>query len=240
MGPAKRRLLGNSFDYGLVGEKEVVVGLVARADLCETDEPLRLDPPVRKLTLDEVIPEETPIEDLMRYLTKNAFQVVVRGKEVVGVVDVSDLNKNPVYTYFYLLLSLLEQNLLSVVRRLPADTKWESKIGVERWGGCEERWQGARKSGIELDQLYYLYLADYLSIVGKTPKLLQSLNFPSKNQWDRYVGSLDNLRNDVMHPVRDLVGSHSGIGDLFSIEQRIRELIRRTSRSISAGVEATA
>jgi hypothetical protein len=195
---------------------------------------------VRMLTLDDVTPEETPVQDLIRYLTKYAFQVVVRGKETVGVVDVSDLYKNPVYGYFYILLSLLEQGLSALIRQLPANTDWESKIGPDRWKGCEKRWRKAKVFEIELDQLYYLYFVDYLSIVATTPRLLRSLSFQSREQWEEYVASFNDFRRNVMHPVRDLVGPHRRIGDLFGIDQRIRELTKRTSRLLAAGAETAA
>jgi hypothetical protein len=178
--------------------------------------------------LDDVVPENTPVGNLIRYFTT---QVVLRGKEVVGVVDASDLNKNPVYTYFYLLLSVVEHNLLALVRRLPSTTDWGLLIGAERWGECQSRWQAAKANRSELDQLSYLYFADYLAIVRGSPALLESLNFASKNLWDKHTGALDNSRNDVAHPVRDLVGPHRGIEELFSLEQRIRTLIQRSSRS---------
>jgi hypothetical protein len=101
MSQAKLQLENSSFEYGVVRKEDRIVGLVARNDLTDTEDPLPSSLPVKPLELDYLLPEATPISELIPMLGVFPFQLVVRGKEIIAVVEVSDINKHPVYAYVY-------------------------------------------------------------------------------------------------------------------------------------------
>jgi hypothetical protein len=230
---ARELLEKNSFDYGVVREGHRIIGLVARGDLGDLDVPLQLGPPVKRLELEYLLPETTPISGLVRYLAIFPFQLVVQAKNIVGVVHESDLNKHPVYAYFYCLLSRLEQNLAELVGLLfsKAD-QWRGFLSPERWEQIESRWIQAKDNGRQVDPVHYLCFSDYIRIIASSPEALNDLGFKTKGAWKDFVGAMDDLRNDVMHPVRNLVGSHRSVGKLADSDERIQNLIDRTSTSI--------
>src|SRR2546425_1199298 len=105
MSQGKEMLKNNSFEYGVVRDAYRIVGLIAREELESTEAALPSGPPVRRLELDYLLPEVTPIPELIPMLGVFPFHLVVRGKQVIAVVEVSDLNKHPVYAYLYCELS---------------------------------------------------------------------------------------------------------------------------------------
>jgi hypothetical protein len=225
-----RELLNqNSFDYGVVREGDRIIGLVARADLRDTETLLPSGPPVRRLELDYLLPETTPVSNLVRYLVAFPFQLVVRAKNVVGVVHQSDLNKHPVYAYFYCLVSRLEQSLSKLLQHsFPSVEDWRSFLPEGRWRQIDSRWKQAKAGGREVGHVHYLCFPDYTRILGNASDTLAALGFATRPAWEAYVGAMDELRNDVMHPVRDLIGGHRSVQGLMEIEERVRDLIMRT------------
>ncbi len=219
----------SSFDYGVVRELDRIIGIVARTDLRDSDAPLPSGPPVKKLELEYLLPETTPISGLVRYLAAFPFQVVVQAKNVVGVVHESDLNKHAVYAYCYCLLSRLEQNLTELVDLLfPEADQWRGFLPHERWEQIESRWKQAKDNGRQVDPVHYLCFSDYIRIIANAPQALEALGFKTKGAWKEFVGAMDELRNDVMHPVRNLVGNHRSVSKLADIDERIQNLIART------------
>jgi hypothetical protein len=234
MDRAKAQLEQNTFDYGVVSESGRIIGLVARAELQETDDPLPASFPVRGLELKYVLPEATLLSALINHLVEFPFQLVVSGKNVVGLVDESDLNKHPVYAYFYCLLGRLEENLAKLVFDVfPKTEDWCTALSADRWEQIATRWREACKNQRQLDPLFYACFADFTRIAAASTELLAELGFPSKSAWLDYVGSMDTFRNDIMHPVRDLLDAHRSLAKLAEIEARLKHLVERTDEILS-------
>lgn len=226
---ARQQLRENGYDYGLVLHNGRVEGFVANADLPKRDEPLALEPPVRKLTVEYVIAETTPISDLIRYLAAFPFQVVVRKKDVLGVVHDSDLNKHAVHSYFYLLSGYLEECLLSVVRKdFAATQRWRPFLAKKRWEQVHAAWRHAKKRNVHVDPLYYLAIPDYLRILGSDPGALRTLGFQFQGQWKDSIRGIEELSKALLRAGHRPIRAHWSAAELVGIEQRVLDLIDRT------------
>jgi hypothetical protein len=62
-------------------------------------------------------------------------------------------------------------------------------------------------------------------VVRRDTELLGVVSGRSRNGWIKYAGGLVQLRNDVMHPVRNAVLAKGGLIRLQDREQRLRSLI---------------
>jgi len=233
MSKSKAQLEKSSFEYGVVREGDRVIGLVAREDLADTNDALPSGSPVKRLELDYLLPEVTPIPELIPMLGVFPFHLVVRGKQVIAVVEVSDLNKHPVYAYLYCKLSLLEQYLADLIEAcFPKVEMWRALLPDSRWRQVEARWTQAKANGREVNPVHYLCFSDYMRIVAASPQMLDDLKFGGKAPWQDYVGAMEDLRNDVMHPVRDLVGTHRSAKKLAVIDERIQSLVELTGQLV--------
>jgi class 3 adenylate cyclase len=227
-GKARTLLAEHGFDFGLVRDSGKVVGYVQQAALSPRARPLKLGPPVRALTVEHVAGESTPISDLIGYLARVPFQVVMRKKDAVGIVHQSDLNKHPACLYFTYLCGRLEQNLLSILSHTFSDRReWKGLLAKHRWRTVNATWRSARRRDLDVDPLFYLRLSDYLRIAGKHPEALQRLGFQSRRQWDECAHGVRLFSRNVLHPHHMLVGEERTVADLLRLDQSIHELVSR-------------
>ena len=72
------------------------------------------------------------------------------------------------------------------------------------------------------DPIEYLYFCDLLNII-REQKIFYKLGCNSKKKFEKY-NSLNNLRNDVMHPSRTLARSSSDIKDLIGRIEKMEQI----------------
>lgn len=244
MREVREKLTRANFDHGVVLDQNgAVLGFVTRAELPDTEEPFSVLPFVRQLMLDYVIADNTPLEEVIGYVARSPFQLVVRGKEVVGLLTPWDLNSHPVYSYFYLLLSQLEQLLVQVIKHQYPNEGWTTLLSAgghpsaEHLEDARKRWQKARVANQELPLLHYLYFSDYVEIVGRCSCLFSALVVGLQEKWKEFIQRAVELRNDVAHPTKDLVGEHRSARDLLEIARDSRTLMEKAEAFLSQAKE---
>jgi hypothetical protein len=232
------RLAEMGFDYGVVCDRGKVVGTVDRRKLESSANLVE----VRSCFVNSVstnLPcDTTSISDLIKILASSPFQLVAHGSEIIGVVSESDLNRHPVYAYFYFLLSGMEQNLFEVIRRIyPKEEHWSGFLDKGACKTAKERRQNAVKEGLELDLIHYLFLPQYVGIISNSEGILRELGFSHLKEWSDFGKRLRKFRNDVMHPVKPLVGGHRNPRTLAEIEEQIRNLTMAIDRLLEVIVK---
>lgn len=225
---AKESLRAQGFDYGVVQRKGRVVGVVACESLRDSTTPVRLAPPIRKPELGILIPDTTPLRQVVRYLGKNSFQLVLQGKEFIGLISVSDLNKHLVFSHLYSLLSHFEQRLIALVNKeFKSEAQWGRLVNSKHLREARGHFRKAQAANVQLDLVHYLYFSDYLDIVGSREAFLTICGFRHPSEWTKWQKNLVALRNDVAHPTGDLVGPRRGASELALIQERLYEQIER-------------
>lgn len=225
---AKQQLQGNGFDYGFVRSDGKYVGFVEAAALSDTDKPLTLGS-VQSFTIDFLIEEGTSISNVIDYLSRFPFQAVARRKHIVGIVDRSDLSKPLVNAYFSLVLSHLEESLVSMVRRFfPNADAWEARLPHGQRTNIEDKWRQAKDRNIELDKTCYLGLSECLRVLDRKPDVRRALGFQTVAQWKKSIEGLSTLDEELLGPTGKLSGLRVEVGELMRIEQQMVDLIDRT------------
>lgn len=94
------------------------------------------------------------------------------------------------------------------------------------------RYEDDRTADEESELVAYFDFSDLIEVVTESFNLRRRVTDRSRNGWSRYSGGLVQLRNDVMHPVRNAVLAKGGLVRLRGREQRIRGLIERVEEAL--------
>lgn len=98
-------------------------------------------------------------------------------------------------------------------------------LSAERRKAIVELFERKRRGNVEIGIQDCLYFGDWMTILAKRSELRGQLNFPSRKQFERYVGAFDDLRNAVAHG-RSILDGASPVGSLARV-QRVRALADR-------------
>lgn len=160
------------------------------------------------------------------------------GAPVIGMVTISDLNRHAIRQALYDLLSEVESRLATLLA-LTVENEEET---LRHLGELEQirllgNYHYMRRGGVELSLLAGTTLSQLLKIAREQDDVLERLGY-SKSQFKKRTGSLPNLRNKVMHPVRPLVYNHADVGAVLRRVRRLAELCGRLRRALSETPDA--
>ena len=224
---AGARLREQRFDQAPVLDADRILGFVLTKELTGAPRRLVADA-MTPLGSGNVVSADASIGRLMEWILEPGFLFVLEGREVTGFISVSDFNKQPVRGYLYLLLARLEIGLADLVRRrFPDQEEALALIPPDGQAIVQDRYDGDRTADEESELLAYFDFSDLVEVVTEDAELRRTVSGRSRNGWSDYAGGLVQLRNDVMHPVRNAVLAKGGLVRLQGREQRIRTLIEK-------------
>jgi hypothetical protein len=191
-------------EYDVLGVREngVVTGYVVRSDLTSGT----IGSHRRSFSDNDVLPDSEPLLAAFAALT-NRRQVFLNVLgHVGGIITLGDLQKAPVRLWLFGLVSLLEMQMLRVVReRYPADA-WASLLTEERTAGARRVFEERRRRNEENDLSDCLQLGDKASILMKDPALFALTGFESKRALENFFNEVNLLRNALAH-ANDILNS---------------------------------
>jgi predicted RNase H-like nuclease/CBS domain-containing protein len=225
---ASRRLAERNFDRAPVGVDGRLIGVAERARLAAAPDSVvadvseRIDPAL-------LVSADAPVALLLGWLATTEFLFVLDGHAITGFVTAGDLNKQPGRTYFFLLLADVEMRLADLVRHRHRGPPAEllALLVDERAEEVRDQHAAAQAADREPDVVAYFNLADLLRVVARDPDLLGVLGLPSRQAWKALTSSFPELRNAVVHGVRDLVDGQRGPSELLRADGRLRETLDR-------------
>lgn len=164
---------------------------------------------------------------------------------VTGLVTQADLNRRPVSGYLYNLLCEAELRLAAFIYQQLTEERLLAFLETERQTTVSsnrqriltevlEQFRHDQQSGLDTRLTEYLYFTDLLEII-QAHDLHRKLGY-SSNQFEK-LGSLNEMRNVVAHPVRSLVTHEDTVARLDRRLHRLEELLfsLRNVRSWLAG-----
>jgi len=200
--------------YDVVGlrERGVVTGYVSRTEL--------LDGAVgnfrRVFGTNEVLPDSEPLLAAFEALREKRQVFITVLGHVGGIVTRGDLQKAPVRLWLFGLVSLLEMQLLRVVRqRYPADA-WVKLLTEERCQGTRRVFADRQRRKEEIDLSDCLQLGDKATIFMKDRELFALSGFPSRQALEDFFKDIGTLRNGLAHANDILSGRWPALADLIN------------------------
>ena len=199
--------------YDIVGLREsgVVTGYVLRADLVDGVAGKHR----RAFGAGEVLPDSEPLLAAFAVLRDKRHVFITVLGHVGGIVTRGDLQKAPVRFWLFGLVSLLEMQLLRVVRvRYPAEA-WTCQISIERLEGARRVFADRQRRKEELDLSDCLQLGDKAAVFMKDAELFALSGFASKQALEDFFKDIGALRNGLAHANDILSGRWPALADLI-------------------------
>lgn len=184
-------------EFDVVGLREhgVVVGYVGREELAAGP----VGNYLRPFAADTVLPDSEPLLAAFAALREQRHVFINVLGQVGGIVARGDLQKAPVRLWLFGLVSLLEMQLLRVVReRYPADA-WAALLTPERVRGTRKVFAERQRRHEENDLSDCLQLGDKATIFMKDRELFAVSGFASKRALETFFKEIGLLRNALAH-----------------------------------------
>ena len=176
---------------------------------------------MRSLWPGVLITANTPLPDLLDYLSGQDLLLVIHGQEITGLITPADLSKPAARSHFYLQFAALEIALATFVNHRYSQQEdvlpLLSSAGMENYHTVRN---DLEKKNLYIDIVSSLRMVDLIDIAGKDAQFKASAVNLYGGSW-RKLRTLGTSRNDVMHPARRL---NTTVSDLVEMRRRIRAL----------------
>ncbi|MFN6465326.1 MAG: hypothetical protein RMZ41_026385 [Nostoc sp. DedVER02] len=211
-----------NFDVIGVETGDIISGYVERSSLIQ-DKEGKCGDYQRVFHPKELIAISTPLMKLLPILQQTPRLFVLDCNQVSGIVTCGDLQKAPARMLLFGLVTLLEMNLLRLVRIHYPQDSWKKVLKPERLEVAQRLWRESQERNEATDLLDYLQFCDKRELILNQPELLQQLGLKSKRFGERFLKSAEQLRNRLAH-AQNLV-SGSSWTELISLAKEMETLL---------------
>lgn len=173
----------------------------------------------------ELIAASTPLMELLPLLRDKPRLFVLESNRISGIVTCGDLQKAPVRMLLFGLVTLLEMNLLRLIRIYYPDDSWQQFLKRERVIAAKNLWEQGRARNEAIDLLDYLQFCDKRDLILSSAQVVERLGLKSKRYGERFLKAAEALRNKLAH-AQDLV-SGSSWPEVIFLAQEIEALLQR-------------
>lgn len=202
--PDVREALDNrDFDViGVIDENESIFGFALRKELGEN----RVEEHTRKIELENITSDSTPILELLNILSNNPYAFVVQKNKVVGIVTRADINKPIVRIYIFGIISLFEMHLNFWINQFYKDDSWKTQIQENRFQETEKIYESRKGNNDDLTLLECAQLCDKRDVLNNTDEFRKQFEF-SKNQFERLLKDSEKIRNELAHSQNSIIAN---------------------------------
>lgn len=221
----KKRMKKLDFDVMGIKDKGITYGYVKKSELI--NEPYKKHEHIFRLS--ELVAESMPLIDLLPILRDNQRVFVLERNQVNGIVTRGDLQKAPVRMFLFGLITLLEMNLLYLIRIYYPKDSWTKHLKDNRLKKAEKL-QSIRKERNEaIDLADCLQFCDKRDLILKKSEILKNIGIKSKKSIKQTLESAENLRNNLAHAL-DIVEGLSWT-KVINLTKEIELFIKRCEES---------
>ena len=231
----KKYIESNNYDIVLAKNSNNDLFYITRESLMKNgnskDIFLRI-PKNEKIDSNELIPEI--IEKFKKY-----YCVFVYDKtEFNGLITYADLNKSPIYSYSYIVISKLEKYMRNYINLRYQENKWFDILPDGKQKEVSKIYNDEKAKGIEISLLECTTLTHLIKLFEKE-KIFKFFAFcEGKNDFKSKSEKMINFRNDVMH-CKPLIHNNEGgkylyntLGDFCNLFMEIKKLSDNDNRDI--------
>lgn len=210
-----------------------VVPVTYARQLCTVGRPLELLDP--HLELPE-IGSQIPVLALLQEFERVRAVIIRKGQnehdaevDWFAMVTISDLNRHPFRSQLYPILAELESALAELIDRWFDDPwRWLPHAGEDAQVRLVGRWELEKREGVDTTPVTGCTLIEMINVIGKYDDLGKELGFTSQSQFKKETGSIRDVRNKIMHPVRPLVLKQD---DVFRCRNALTKAVNLSERA---------
>ena len=169
------------------------------------------------------LPEDAPLLRVLQVLRQHDRTFVSFLGTTSGIITRGDLQKAPLRMWFFNLVSLTEMQMLRLIRQRYPGGDWREPLKDERIEAAESLLSDRRRRNVHTDLADCLQFCDKRTIIVNTAGL-RELFASSKRAASRYLGEVEDLRNDLAHSQDIITGRWPEIVD---VAEYLEETLRR-------------
>lgn len=206
--------MGEPNNYDVVGVRHdgLVVGYVKRADLSDGT----LDNHLVKFNPDDIVDESTQLVDVLKRLRKTTWLFVLILGRIGGIVTRGDIQKAPLRMWLFGLVSMIEMQLLRIIRERCPNDRWENFLTDNRIAKAQHLLSDRRKRNEEID------LADCLQFCDKREVILNlGLRIAEGVDLLSMLKEIEDLRDKLAHAQDIIAGNWPKIVDIAEDSERL-------------------
>lgn len=186
-----------SKDYDVIGVREggAVVGYILRED-CQSG---KISDHLIKFREEDMLPEGATLFDALNALKTRRWTFIQYLENPGGIITRGDLQKTPVRLWLFGVISLLEMQLLRLIRTHYPEDAWKTYLSEKRIEAAEKVFADRIKDNDGIDLAECLQIGDKKAIFKKSEILFSFTGLQSKGAWDDFMKELEKLRNKLAH-----------------------------------------
>ncbi|MDE5414194.1 hypothetical protein [Alkalihalobacterium chitinilyticum] len=215
----KQNMEEADFDYYGVENNGKIIGYIVRSELKDG----LISNYVHPFEMEDLISESTSLIELLQIFKDKNPVFVLEKNQVKKLLTLADLQKQPIRMLVFGLISLLEMNLLDLIKKSYPDNGWTQCLSEGRIEKAFEVYEKRKQKNEGLGLIECIQLSDKGTIIRKTPQLLNQLEFQSKKEVDRFFSSIEELRNNTAHSQEYV---YDDFNDFLDSINRIEKLLR--------------
>ena len=213
----------NKKDWDVIGVRKsgAITGYACREDLNGGI----LGDYTKKFNKNIILEERAPLFRLLPVICKMERCFVSVFGSIGAIVTRGDLQKAPMRMWLFSLISLLEMQMLRLIRDYYPNDSWRGIISNKRLEEAENILTDRCKRNEEIDLPDCLQFCDKKKIFLYNEKLLKGSGLESKSKGEKWLKELEKLRNDLAHSQDIITGNWPEIVDLTEqAEKFLRKL----------------
>jgi hypothetical protein len=224
--PVAQFMSKKDFDHIGVRRNGMVVGYAVKTDLKAG----KLRDHLAPFQSDDVIPVGAPLLDALEALKPPAIPeltprvFVTTWDKVGGIVTFGDLQKAPVRMWLFGLISLVEMQMLRIIRAGYPNNSWQTEISEDRLEAAREILADRQTRNEAVDLAYCLQFCDKRDLIVGNSDLRQRLGVTSRARLEHLLRDLEHLRDDLAH-AQDILASRRST--LLPLARQTADLLQK-------------
>jgi len=155
----------------------------------------------------ELVAESASLTDVFSVLRDAPRVFVLKGTKVMGIVTRGDLQKAPVRMWVFGLITLIEMNLLFIVRSRYPNGSWKDHISEARLRKANDLFDERKKRNEAIDLADCLQICDKADLALKISDIKQKIKDGLKKNPHPILDSVEDLRDILAHAQDLVIGS---------------------------------
>jgi len=208
-------------DYDVVGVRRdgLVVGYVKRMDLSDGT----LANHLVKFSSDNIIDESTQLIDILKQMRKTTRLFVLIFGQIGGIVTRGDIQKTPLRMWLFGLISMIEMQLLRIIREHCPNDTWKTFLAPARLKKAQELLSDRRKRNEAIDLADCLQFCDKREVILKCDKLKIAEGFDLHST----LKEIEQLRDNLAHAQDIIPGNWPKIVDIAEDSERLLRTLEK-------------
>lgn len=173
-----------------------IIGLIRLDHFMHGEPPSgRVADAMEPLSEDNLIGADASLLTFIRSADQQRCRLIVSGREISGLVSLSDLQQLPVRAALFAMVTHLEMSMASAIRReLTRHEDWFARLPIGRQSKVADKLASAKSNDEFADMLLFTEFYDKVTILKKSPALQGS-----KSVFDADLSDIQSLRDNLAH-----------------------------------------